>query len=144
MEEHKAGQRGRRNNNTHFQSVYTQEDDQIPNRPYSPFPNIPPLNITTNGIMKLLDGLDTSKSIGPDHIPAFILKSCSFILAPILQATFTQSLSSASLPSDWLLANINPLFKTGDRTNPSNYRPISLTSIPCKIFEHIPYYINTL
>ncbi len=124
--------------NTHIQSVYTQEDDQIPNMPHSPFPNIPPpLDITTNGIKKVLDGLDTSKSTGPDHIPAFILKSCSSILAPILQAIYAQSLSSASLPSDWLLANVNPLFKTGDRTDTSNYHPISLTSIPCKIFEHI-------
>ncbi len=87
--------------------------------------------------MKLLDGLDTSKSIGTYLIPASILKSYSSILAPILQAIYTQFLSSASLPSDWLLANINPLLKTGDRTDPSNYRPISLTSIPCKIFEHI-------
>ncbi len=49
--------------NTHFQSVYTQEDDQIPNMPHSPFPNIPPLDITTNGVKKLQDGLDTFKSI---------------------------------------------------------------------------------
>ena len=123
--------------NTHFQSVHTQEDNQIPNMPHSPFPNIPALHITTNGIQKLLEGLDTTKSTGPDNIPAFILKSCASILAPILQVIYTQSLSSSSLPSDWLLANVNPLFKTGDRTDPSNYRPISLTSIPCKIFEHI-------
>jgi len=123
--------------NTHFQSVYTHEDNQIPNMPHSPFPPIPPLDISTNGIRKLLEGLDITKSTGPDDIPAYILKTYASILAPILQAIYTQSLSSTSLPSDWLLANINPLFKTGDRTDPTNYRPISLTSIPCKIFEHI-------
>ena len=78
-----------------------------------------------------------TKATGPDRIPAYILKHCAPILAPILQSIFTQSLTTASLPHDWLCANINPLFKTGDRTDPTNYRPISLTSIPCKILEHI-------
>ncbi len=73
------------------------------------------------------------------YISAFVLKFCSFILGPILRAIYTQSLSPASLPSDWLLANSNPLFKTGDRTDPSYYRSISLTSIPCIIFEDILY-----
>ena len=39
------------------------------------------------------------------------------------------------------------VFKKGSRKNPANYRPISLTSIPCKIFEHIissSVYTNTL
>ncbi len=106
--------------------------------PHDPFFNISSLDITTNGIQKLLDGLDTTKSTGPDHVPALVLKSCSFILAPVLQALYTV-LSSASLPSDWLLANFTPLFKAGKRTDPSNYLPISLASIPCKIFEHILY-----
>ena len=37
----------------------------------------------------------------------------------------------------WETANITPIFKRGDRTDLCNYRPLSLTSIPCKLMEHI-------
>ena len=123
--------------NTHFQSVFTQENMDTPHMQHNPFPDIPHLDITTNGIRKLLQTLDSNKAPGPDNIPAYILKTYAPILAPILQVIFTQSFTSGTLPDDWLCANVTPIFKTGDRTDPSNYRPISLTSITCKIFEHI-------
>ena len=77
------------------------------------------------------------KSSGPDNIPSWILKECADEIAPILQIIFTQSLNTHTLPQDWLTANITPVFKKGDCSKPSNYRPISLTSICCKIMEHI-------
>ena len=52
-------------------------------------------------------------------------------------AIFSQTLSSGQLPNDWLMANVTPIFKSGDRTLPVNYRPVSITSVPCKILEHI-------
>ncbi|ROT80671.1 putative RNA-directed DNA polymerase from mobile element jockey-like [Penaeus vannamei] len=75
------------------------------NRPYPP---ILPLDIMTNGILKLMTTLDTNKATGPDQIPALILKSCAPVLAPILQSIFSQSLASFTLPNDWLYANIDP------------------------------------
>ena len=39
--------------------------------------------------------------------------------------------------NDWHKANVTPIYKTGNRSDPANYRPVSLTSIPCKMFEHI-------
>ena len=41
------------------------------------------------------------------------------------------------IPLDWKSATVVPVFKKGTRTDPSNYKPISLTCICCKIFEHI-------
>ena len=105
--------------------------------PHSPYPPIPHLYFRTDGIRKLLETRDVTKSPGPDKIPPFILKTCAPTLAPILQVIFTQSLHASSLPHDWLCADVTPIFKAGDRTDPTNYRPISLTSIICKIFEHI-------
>lgn len=52
---------------------------------------------------------------------------------------FSQSLLSCSLPKDFKVGKVVPLFKSGDMHSPLNYRPISITSVPCKILEHIIY-----
>jgi hypothetical protein len=41
------------------------------------------------------------------------------------------------LPDDWKKANVVPVYKKGSKMKPSNYRPISLTCVACKIMEHI-------
>ena len=130
--------------NKQFQSVFTKED--LSNIPEYCGPSIPPLHnitISVDGVKKLLSTLDSSKSCGPDNIPAHILKHCCDEIALILTVIFTQSLSSGNLPDDWLTANVTPIFKKGDRASPTNYRPISLTSICCKLLEHILYHCIT-
>ena len=98
------------------------------------------ISITTHGIENLLGNLDPNKAMGPDKISPYILKYCAAKISPILQLIFTQSLNTGQLPSDWQKANICPVFKKGNRSNPSNYRPISLTSSCCKVFEHIVFH----
>ena len=101
---------------------------------------MPAISISTQGICNLLCNLDASKAMGPDRISPYILKYCAAEISPILQLIFTQSLNTGQLPSDWLRANICPVFKRGNRSTPSNYRPISLTSSCCKVFEHIIFH----
>lgn len=54
-----------------------------------------------------------------------------------MQLIFQKSLETGEVPSDWKKASVCPLFKIGDKSNPANYRPISLTCILCKVLEHI-------
>ena len=61
-----------------------------------------------------------------------ILQNLARELAPVLHYIFDQSLNSGDLPADWTLANVAPIFKKA-----VNYRPVSLTCITCKLFEHI-------
>ena len=122
----------------YFKSVFTQETiDSMPSIKDTKLPDISPLQFSTDGILKLLHQLDPNKASGPDNIPVRILNECKEEIAPLLQALFTQSLYTGTLPSDWQMAFITPLFKKGDRSLPSNYRPVSLTSVCCKIMEHI-------
>ena len=97
------------------------------------------IHITTNGVRKLLEGINIHKATGPDNIPAHLLHILSHQLAPFLTRLFQFSLYSGTVPTDWKTANIIPIFKKGDRHKPSNYRPVSLTSICCKLLEHILY-----
>ena len=103
-------------------------------------PSIPPvanLKICEKGVAKLLREVDPSKAGGPDEPPCRILRELAEDIAPILTDIYTQSLSSGELPSTWKSAYISSIFKKGAVCEAENYRPVSLTCIPCKILEHI-------
>ena len=74
---------------------------------------------------------------GPDSIHPRLLHELKDIVASPLANIFNVSLSSAAIPSQWRQANVSPTFKKGDKKLPENYRPGSLTSIPCKLLERI-------
>ena len=65
------------------------------------------------------------------------LKELAVELGPVFAHLFQQSIDTGEIPKEWSLANICPLFKKGDRSLARNYRPVSLTCIPCKLLEHI-------
>jgi hypothetical protein len=50
---------------------------------------------------------------------------------------YTKSMEEGAVPSDWKEANVTPIFKTGAKSQPSNYRPVSLTSVACKMMESL-------
>lgn len=95
------------------------------------------IHVKVEGIEKLLKNLDPSKATGPDQIPARILKQFATEFAPHLTTIFNVSLSKGDVPEDWRHANVIPIFKKGDKYLASNYRPVSLTCICCKLLEHI-------
>ena len=118
--------------NSFFKSVFTQESNANITNLDQVYPDIEPLVISTSGIQKLLHDINPSKASGPYNIP-----NRSSELAPLLSALFNQSINTGELPSDWTTANVSPVFKKGSRSNPCNYRPISLTSVLCKTLEHV-------
>ena len=123
--------------NDQFSSVFTRENPNLPSIQGSNFPVMPDIRISVDGVRKLLLSLDPSKAPGPDGISAKILKIAGEAIAPVLTRIFQKSLDTGEIPSCWLRANVTPLFKKGERTNPANYRPVSLTCIASKILEHI-------
>ena len=123
--------------NSQLKSVFTQENVHLPQEPSRNIPPMYDIIITTEGVAKLLHGLNPNKATGPDDIPARILQLAANELAPALQIIFQKSLDTGKLQLSWSQANIAPIFKKGDLSLAANYRPISLTSICCKILEHI-------
>jgi len=74
--------------------------------------------------------LKPEKAQGPHSISPKILKECALSLCYPLAMIFNKSMAEMKLPADWKQANITPLFKGGVKTEPGNYRPVSLTSVP--------------
>ena len=124
--------------NDQFFSVFTDEDtSHIPTT--KPFLNskINKLIITTDGVNKQLQNLNPNKASGPDQIPPWFLKEYANNLHDILTDIFQTSINSGTIPNRWKEANICGVFKKGDKNDPANYRPVSLTCVCCKILEHI-------
>ena len=79
--------------NDQFQSVFT-DTNSTPTVPLqeNTFPHIPPINITTEGVLQLLQELDPHKASGPDGIPSKFLKEASVSIAPSLALIYQASL----------------------------------------------------
>ena len=91
------------------------------------------------GIINLLRNLDNKKANGPDKLPTTLLTITAFEIADVVTFLFFQSYETGQLPKDWRNAHVVPVFKKGEKYDPCNYRPVSLTAVLCKIMEHLIY-----
>ena len=124
--------------NEQFQSVFTPKSSEpVTVKPNSPFPSIPDIHIHPDGVAKQLNNLNPSKASGPDELPPRFLKLVADDLAPALCFLFQQSITTGQLPDEWGKAIVSPIYKKGTKSDPANYRPISLTCLCCKVLEHI-------
>ncbi|KAK4828070.1 hypothetical protein QYF61_023130 [Mycteria americana] len=96
--------------------------------------NKPPI-IKEEAINDLIHHLDTHKSIGLDGIHPRVLRELAEEIAKTLSIIYQQSWLTGEVPDDRRLANMTPIYKKGQKEDPGNYRPISLTSVPGKIME---------
>ena len=123
--------------NKFFSSVFTKEDSSnIHNFDFNDkIPSLDNCFITVSDMENALNNLNPNKSPGPDNIHPKLLKNASKSLASPLKTLFDHSLLEGSIPSEWKCAEIRPILKKGDKTQPGNYRPVSLTSVVCKLME---------
>ena len=79
--------------------------------------------------------LKTNKAIGLDKISASLLKNSAHTIALSVTKLLNLSIKTGKFPKLWKCSKITALFKSGDQTNASNYRPISILPTLSKILE---------
>ena len=127
--------------NNFFTSVFTKENkDSIPDMTEGCFSDgvlLTEIIVTPLAVKNKLLGLNHNKSQGPDRIPPRILKEVAEEISTPLSLLFNKSLETGILPDDWKSAEVTAIFKKGAKSDPGNYRPVSLTCIVCKVLESI-------
>ena len=94
------------------------------------------LVLVTRNLVKIqLQNLKTNKGIGLDKISARLLKDSADIIVPSLQALINKSFLEGKFPNSWKSAKVVALFKSGDKSNCDNYRPISILPTISKMIE---------
>lgn len=123
-----------------FTGVFIQEDTtSMPqllaaNRSRTSIENIV---FTPEKVERVLLDLKLSASPGPDDVSPILLKNCGSALSTVLADVMTESFIRGTVPEEWKKAIVIPIYKKGDKHLAENYRPISLTAIPCKCMEKI-------
>ena len=97
--------------------------------------SFPPVEVEE--VRCMLEHLSAAKSPGSDSFSPIFLRQCATTLSTSLTSIINESLSSGTVPEDYKLANVCPVYKGGERSDPSNYRPISLLPIVSKLLERI-------
>ncbi len=133
-----------------YSSVFTQEPTgeipQIDER--NVMQHMTALTVTENNIEEVLQKLKVNKSPGPDGFHPMFLKNTAKAISRPLKIIFNRSLETCKIPDEWKTAQISAIYKNkGSKKMAGNYRPISLTSVICKILEtlvrhHIMEYMK--
>ena len=122
----------------YFSSVHTEKwNGNLPNMEEHFDNELGDIKISQETVKGRLEKLNVNKSCGPDNLHPFFLKATAGASSVPLHIIFNRSLVSGECPNDWRSANVSPIHKKGSRTDPSNYRPVSLTSQVCKVLESI-------
>lgn len=127
----------------YFQSTYTSNNNIPPARiatpsgPTTDVSQIHIIEISAHDITSSLEKLDKNKSGGPDAIPNVFLKSTAQGLSTPLRIIYNKSLSSGIFPNLFKTAYITPIFKSGNKSQINNYRPICIQNSIAKLFEKI-------
>jgi hypothetical protein len=124
--------------NSFFSSVFTKEDlSNLPTKNRETNTVLSDIEISRREIIKKIDKLKKDSAPGPDNIHPRLLKELKHQIADPLAKIFRKSLDSGIIPADWKKAKVIPIYKKGAKSDPGNYRPVSLTSVPCKILESL-------
>ena len=94
-------------------------------------------NTSEEKVLKIMTNIEISKAAGVDKLSSRFLKDGANILAKPISTLCNLSMSQGVFRNSCKVAKLKPIFKKGKKTDPSNYRPISLLPSISKIIERV-------
>jgi hypothetical protein len=127
--------------NSYFSSVFTEDDHNLPHfeitKVLTDKLSVSNIYFSEFTVAHKIKKLKNSCSPGYDSFTVTPLKKLNFVIAKPLSMLFNISMNTGEIPKAWKNSIVVPIFKKGDKSDKKNYRPISLTSIICKLMESI-------
>ena len=123
--------------NKNFQQVFTKETEFTEPRDKTSNKKMWEIIVNKDEVYELMKQLEERKAVGPDGISGQILKECKNQLIDPIYDLIKCSVQTGKVPKEWKRADIVPIYKSGKKDEPLNYRPVSLTSIVWKICEKV-------
>ena len=124
--------------NNFFSTVFTNDDGKLPTfSKATEVRSADDINFSPIAVSGALKKLKPGGAAGPDLFLALFWRNSALGLAYPLSVIFTTSYASSCIPDEWRLAIVVPIFKKSSPSDPSNYRPVSLTCVPYKVIESI-------
>ena len=123
--------------NKYFQKVFVLDDGRPLCSSFKTSTMMNPFTISHNDIIEAVNGMKDKISRTPEGIPIYLIRRIIPSILHTLSLIFNVSFNQNVIPSQWKNAIIIPVYKRGNRNTAKNYRPISLTSSFCRIFESV-------
>jgi hypothetical protein len=125
--------------NRFFSGIFTRENTtNVPEpEPMTFQQELKDINISVRSVKNKIHKLRADAATGPDGLGPLLLKKLVDEIALPLAKVMRLSLKEGVVPDDWRTANVTPIFKKGKKSDPGNYRPVSITSVSCRLMESI-------
>ena len=127
--------------NDYFASISTVNDENTQLPPFTKLTDnsLSQIICTEQEIEKTIEVLNPNKASGDDGISHKMLRGVSKSVSKPLCILMNRSFEEGIFPDIWKIANVIPIFKKGDKSQPSNYRPVALLSCIGKLQERIVF-----
>ena len=79
------------------------------------------------------------KSFGNDNISGYFLKIALAVISSSLLKVINVSIETNTFPDAWKIARVTPIYTEGEKSEKSNYRPISVLPVISRLFEKLIY-----
>ena len=126
--------------NSYFASVFTKSVKDLPAPPKKRIDDgfLTEIEITDEDVKRMIQNLNEHSAAGPEDISPKIIKEIESEITVPLAILFRRSLECGKIPDEWRNAHVTPIYKQkGKRSEPGNYRPVSLTSVVGKMMERL-------